>query len=149
MGGSNPAAEDPTALRVTIKVALNEIAAEVADALRRAQLGFPVYLTVPNSGDSLATVACPLDPSDEDWSQASEIVCRIVGKRLGGGRRLRGRELVCTIANPTMAVTEVSIERTETANIARPRCGRRLILSPIRGPGASRPPVRAVVPKGG
>jgi hypothetical protein len=131
MDRSNPAAEDPTALRATIKVGLNEIAAEVADALRHAQLDFPVYLTVPNSGDSLATVACPLDPSDEDWSRASGIVCRVIGERLGGGRRLRGRELVCAIANPIMAVTEVSIERTETATIARPAVADDLSCRPL------------------
>ena len=31
----------------------DEIAAEVATALRDAHLDFPVFLTVPNSGDSL------------------------------------------------------------------------------------------------
>ena len=39
--------------RTVIKSLLNDIAAEVGDAIRKARLDFPVYLTVPNSGDAL------------------------------------------------------------------------------------------------
>ena len=103
-------AGDPEAQRTAIKSLLNDIAAEVGDAIRNARLDFPVYLTVPNSGDALATIACPLDNlSDEEWSQASEIVCKVIGKRLGG-MRLRGRPLVCAAANPTVAAAEVAVE---------------------------------------
>jgi hypothetical protein len=118
MDESNQTAEDPAAQRASIKSALHEIVAEVADALRRAQLDLPVYLTVPNSGDSLATVACPLDPSDDDWFKASRIVCSVIAKRLGDGRRLRARELVCAIANPAMAAAEVTVESIQSAGIA-------------------------------
>ena len=97
---------DPEAQREIIKLALDEIAAEVGTALREAHLDFPVFLTVPNSGDSLATMACPLDPSDGDWSHASAIVCRIIGQRLGDVR-LRGRPLHCAVANGTIAATDV------------------------------------------
>jgi hypothetical protein len=74
--------KDPEPQRAVIRSALDEIADEIGTALRGANLDFAVYLTVPNSGDSLATMACPLDPSDAEWSQASAIVCRIIGKRL-------------------------------------------------------------------
>jgi hypothetical protein len=80
---------------------LDEIAAEVATTLRDAHLDFPVFLTVPNSGDSLATMASPLDPSEGDWSHASAIVCRIIGQRLGDAR-LRGNPMHCAVANATM-----------------------------------------------
>jgi hypothetical protein len=80
---------------------LDEIADEVGTALRDAHLDFPVYLAVPNSGDAVATVACPLDPSDEDWSNAAAIVCRIMAKRLGVVR-LRSRGLVCAVAGTSM-----------------------------------------------
>ena len=96
----------PEAQREIIRLALDEIAAEVGTALRDAHLDFPVFLTVPNSGDSLATMACPLDPSDRDWSHASAIVCRIIGQRLGDVR-LRGRALHCAVANATMGAAEV------------------------------------------
>jgi hypothetical protein len=85
---------------------LNEIAAEIGVALRDAGLDFTVYLTVPNSGDALTTVACPLDPSSEDWSKASAIVCRITSQRLGIVR-LRSRRLVCAVAEATMSAGDV------------------------------------------
>ena len=116
-------AGDPEAQRTLIKSLLNDIAAEVGDAIRNARLDFPVYLTVPNSGDSLATIACPLDPSDEDWSQASEIVCKVIGKRLGG-MRLLGRPLVCAAANPTVAAAaEVAVESIQPSGVAEPVAG--------------------------
>ena len=90
----------------------NEIAAEIGVALRDAGLDFPAYLTVPNSGDALATVACPLDRSDEDWSKASAIVCRIMGKRLGVVR-LRSNRLVCAVAGPTMSAGDVISDGTD------------------------------------
>jgi hypothetical protein len=96
----------PEAQREVIRQSLNEIAAEVATALRDARLDFPVFLKVPNSGDSLSTMACPLDPSDSDWSHASAIVCRIIGQRLGDAR-LSGRSLHCAVANATMGAADV------------------------------------------
>src|ERR1700681_843161 len=99
----------PDAQREITQQSLDEIAAEVATSLRDAHLDFPVFLTVPNSGDPLATMASPLDPSDGDWSHASAIVCRIIGQRLGDVR-LRGRALHCAVANATMGATEVMAE---------------------------------------
>jgi hypothetical protein len=96
----------PEAQREFINLALDEMAAEIGTSLRDAHLDFPVFLTVPNSGDSLATMACPLDPSDSDWSHASAIVCRIIGRRLGDAG-LRGRSLHCAVANATIAVADV------------------------------------------
>src|SRR3982074_912163 len=97
---------EPDAQRAATRPLLDELAAEVGIALREAHLDFPVFLTVPNSGESLATMACPLDPSDADWSRASAIVCRIVGQRLGDAR-LRGRALHCAVANATIGAAEV------------------------------------------
>ncbi len=94
------------AQREIIRESLNEIAAQVGTALREAHLDFPVFLTVPNSGESLATIATPLDPSDADWSHASAIVCRIIEQRLGDVR-LRGRALHCAVANGAIAATDV------------------------------------------
>jgi hypothetical protein len=105
--------DEPEAQRDIIKESLNELAADIGMAMREASLDFPVYLTVSNSGKSLATMASPLDPSDSDWSRASAIVCRIIGQRLGGVR-LRGRSLHCAVANATMGAAEVTADvRTE------------------------------------
>jgi hypothetical protein len=80
----------PEAQRTIVRLALNELASEIGTSLRDTHLDFLTYLTVSNSGASIATMACPLDPSDTQWAQATAIVCRIIGQRLGDVR-LRGR----------------------------------------------------------
>jgi hypothetical protein len=86
------------AQRDAIRQSLNEITNDIGMAMRDVGLTFPLYITVRNSGDSLVTIATPLDPSDADWQQASAIVCRTLEERVGCGH-LRGRELACAIAN--------------------------------------------------
>ena len=95
------------AQREIIRQSLNEIANDVGMALRDVGLRFPVYLTVPNSGDALATFATPLDPSDEDWLQASTIVSRIVSKTLGD-IPLRNRRQECAMARGSMCAADVT-----------------------------------------
>ena len=97
------------AQRDLIRQSLNEIANDLSMEMRDAALDFPVYMTVPHSGNSLATIATPLDPSDEDWEKVTAIVCRILQKRIGGGR-LRGTELTCVIAPGSMAAADVTTE---------------------------------------
>jgi hypothetical protein len=99
----------PEAQREIIRLLLDEIATEVGTSLRDAHLDFPVYITVPNSGQSVAGMACPLDPCDSDRASASAIVCRIIGQRLGDVR-LRGRPLHCAVANAKIAATDVMAE---------------------------------------
>jgi hypothetical protein len=50
-------------------------------------LHFPVFMTVRDNGDSLATIATPVNPS----VRASAIVCQIIEKKIGGGRQTRRR----------------------------------------------------------
>jgi hypothetical protein len=96
--------------RNTIRQSLDAIVNDIGMAMRDVGLTFPVYITVRNSGNSLATIATPLDPSDEDWSRASAIVCQIIGKRIGNGR-LYGRELPCAVANsPSMSAAGMAGE---------------------------------------
>jgi hypothetical protein len=96
------------AQREIIREALNEIANDVGMMLRDEGLHFPVYITVRNSGDSLATIATTLDPTDTEWSRTSAIVCEVIEKRIGGGK-LRGRELPCAVANGApISVAEVT-----------------------------------------
>ena len=84
--------------RKIIREALNEIASDVGMMLRDEGLRFPVYITVRNSGDSLPTIATTLDPTEAEWSRAAEIVCEVIGNRIGSGK-LCGRELPCAVAN--------------------------------------------------
>ena len=84
--------------RDIIRQSLDAIVADIGMKMRDIGLTFPLYITVRNSGDALVTIATSLDPSDTDWQQASEIVCRTLEERVGCDR-LRGRELNCAIAN--------------------------------------------------
>jgi hypothetical protein len=59
------------AKRDIIRHSLPELVNDIGMAMRDADLRFPAYITVRDSGHSLATIATPLDPSDEDWSRAS------------------------------------------------------------------------------
>jgi hypothetical protein len=86
------------AQRDIIRQSLNEIANDIGMAMRDVGLTFPLYMTVRNSGEALVTIATTLDPSNADWQQASEIVCRIIEEKVGCDR-LRGQELPCAIAN--------------------------------------------------
>ena len=95
----DPLTEDTLdAHRDIIRRSISEIANDIGMAMRDVGLTFPLYITVRNSGDSLVTIATPLDPSDEQWQHAREIVCRTLEERVGCGR-LGGRELTCAIAN--------------------------------------------------
>jgi hypothetical protein len=97
------------AQRDIIRESLNEIVADIGMAMRDEGLHFPVYITVRNSGDSLATIATPLDPSDDDWSHAAAIVCRVLEKKIGRGK-LTGHELACAVANSApMSAAEVAL----------------------------------------
>ena len=84
--------------RDIIRQSLDAIVNDIGMAMRDVGLTFPLYITVRNSGDALVTMMTPLDPSDEQWQHAREIVCRTLEERVGCGR-LGGRELACAIAN--------------------------------------------------
>jgi hypothetical protein len=97
--------------REIIRSNLTEIAADIGMVMRDAGLSFPVFLTVRDSGDSLATMATPLDPSDQDWQRASAIVCQIMERKIGGDAKLRGWGLVCAVANAApMSAAEVTTD---------------------------------------
>ena len=104
-----PFDNDIDARRGIIRQSLDAIANDVGMALRDAGLRFPVYLTLPNSGDALATFATPLDPSDKDWLQASTIVSRIVSKTLGD-LPLRSRPQKCAMARATISAADVTAD---------------------------------------
>jgi len=92
--------------REVIRRSLEEIATGVETALRDANLEFPVYLVIPNSGGAIITFATVLDPPDADWSKASAIVCQRVSDKLGG-IRLGTRPLQCSVANAKIEAADV------------------------------------------
>jgi hypothetical protein len=94
--------------REIIRRSLDEIASNIGMVMRDVGLRFPVFMTVPDNGDSLATIATPLDPSNEDWERASAIACHVIGQKIGD-RKLRHRELLCAVANAVpMSAAEVT-----------------------------------------
>jgi hypothetical protein len=95
--------------RETIRQSLDAIANDIGMALRDIGLTFPVFLTVPNSGLSLVTFATPIDPTDEDWSRATEIVCQAIEGRIGASK-LRGAALQCAMARATMSAADVTAD---------------------------------------
>jgi hypothetical protein len=95
--------------RELIRQLLDAIANDIGMAMRDAGLDFPIFLTVPASGSALATVGCPLDPSDEDWSCASAIACHAISNKIGGPR-LRGRPLPCAMVKSQMATADSTNE---------------------------------------
>jgi len=92
--------------REIIRISLTEITKDVGIAMRDVGLTFPIFATVPNSGEALATIATPLDPTDADWHNATAIFCKIVGDKLGG-RKLRGRGLACAVANGAVSAADI------------------------------------------
>ena len=105
--------DEPEAQRAIVRLALDEIATETNIAFRKSGLSFPVGLAIPSSGYALITMITPIDPSEEDWAQATGIVRHIVSSKLGG-IRMRSRPLPCTMVNATMGAAEVTADmRTE------------------------------------
>jgi hypothetical protein len=95
------------AQRSIIRQSLDQIAADVGAALLKADLTFPIGLTIPSSGRALLTIVTQNDPSDEEWAQASKIIRCIVSKKLDG-IKLRSRLLPCTMVNTPISVAEIS-----------------------------------------
>jgi hypothetical protein len=104
------AADRLDTLRENTRKSLNEMTNDIGMALRDAGLMFPIFITVPTSGVALATIATPLDPSDQDWENVRAIVNGIIEKKLGCGK-LRSRELTCAVANAApMTAADVTAE---------------------------------------
>jgi len=93
--------------RAILRHSLDQIAAEVGVALCDGGLDYPIYMSVPNSGDALGMIITPVDPSDDDWGKVVAIFSKIVEERLGCGG-LRSRDLPCAApANSSMSAADV------------------------------------------
>jgi hypothetical protein len=95
--------------REIIRGCLNEIIVDVESRLRAEGLSSAIFLTVPNSGDAVVSMATPLDPSDEDWSHIVEIVCGTVSERLNG-LKLRSQDMICGAVNAKMGAADVTAD---------------------------------------
>jgi hypothetical protein len=93
--------------REILTQSLNEVASDIGMALRDVGLNFPLFITVRQEGDALATIATPHDPSDEDWQAAVAIVCRIISGKTECGK-LRGRQLACVMVPGSITAADVA-----------------------------------------
>jgi hypothetical protein len=85
---------------------LDEITAEVAAKMRDENLHSSVNIVVP-SRHSLVTIGGTRDLPSEKWSRVSEIVCEVIGQKLGR-EGLRGRPLVRATAIAMMSAGDVT-----------------------------------------
>ena len=69
------------AKRDIIRRSLNDILEDIEVALGDAS--YSVFLSVPNTGISLATLTSPLNPSEEEWNGIVKVACEVIHKRLG------------------------------------------------------------------
>jgi hypothetical protein len=101
--------ESIEAKRETIKRSLDKIAADIGAGLRDVNLYYPVYICIPGSGNAVASMMTPDDPSDSDWGRIESIVREIISEYLDG-MGLRSTELPCTMVNAPMSAAAISAD---------------------------------------
>jgi hypothetical protein len=94
------------AKRQSIRDSLDQIVSEIHTAVVEAGLDYPIYVSVPSSGNSLLTIITPLDPTDGEWDRISQIACDIVAKKTGA-ERMASRPIACAMAGAKMGSVEV------------------------------------------
>jgi hypothetical protein len=100
--------EHYTEVREILTSSLEQICAEASLALQQSSFNFQLFLMVPATGNSMLSVATPADPSDEDWSRATDIVIDIV-KRKTGMQGLCARERPCAATDAPIDAVEISL----------------------------------------
>jgi hypothetical protein len=94
------------AKRKIIRRSLDEITAEVEQAMRVANIRSPVHIAVP-SRHSLVTIGSTRDLPSEEWSRMSSIVCEVIGQKLGR-EGLRGRPLARATATAKLIAADMT-----------------------------------------
>lgn len=97
------------ASRGRLALLLDDVAAEVSDALNEAGLRIPIFFSIPSSGSSYLTLATPCDPTNQSWACVCEIVCRIVASKIGVAT-LRSSDLPCVAAGVQMGAADLLAE---------------------------------------
>ena len=92
--------------RATLRQSLDEMATGLGTALHEAGLNYPVYFTVPHSGDALATIITSVDPPLGDWEKVVRIFSKLIEERLGASG-LRSRDLTCKAVNLAVSGADV------------------------------------------
>jgi hypothetical protein len=87
--------------RARLRPCLDDVAEEAISALQEADLTMPVYFAVPSSGSAILTFMTCHDPSDADWSKATQIICDVAGRKIQV-ENLIGRALRCAPSGNSM-----------------------------------------------
>jgi hypothetical protein len=96
--------------RERIRDSLDAISNDLAMEMRDAGFGsIPIYIVVPQTGDALAALVTPLDPSDENWSLNLQIAYRVIQEKIGCGK-IWSRALACAMVNGPIAAAEVATQ---------------------------------------
>ena len=98
--------------REIIRKALTEIVQEVGAKMRAADLTYPVFMTVPSSGDAIMTFATPVDGGNvgnDEWPKISAIIQEIISDHLDG-IALRGQALPCAMVNAKMNAADIILD---------------------------------------
>lgn len=74
---------DVTVHRERAKTMLDQIAAEVKQALTDKGIDLSLFFLIPSSGDSVLIFGTSADPSDDLWNRVAEIVAPIVQQSVG------------------------------------------------------------------
>jgi hypothetical protein len=100
--------EDFDQNREMVRQSRDAISADIGMAMRDAGLGaIPTYIVLSNSGNALAMVMTPLDPSQADWDRVMEIACQVIQAKLGT-ERLHTREMAWVMANDPSGAADVT-----------------------------------------
>src|SRR5208283_3826564 len=94
--------------------ALDKIVADVTLALDDAGIAIPVFFIIPTSGEALLSFATALDPSEQEWSRACDIIVGIVQKALDL-TGLQARPVVCAASRIPMGGACVTAAGDEAA----------------------------------
>ena len=84
--------------RELIRQSLDQIAAELECEMLELGLDFPVYLSVPNSGEGFISFITSEHPPLEKWEEVTTILSRLISGRLSGAN-LRSVDRTCAVVN--------------------------------------------------
>jgi hypothetical protein len=86
--------DDMVRHRARARNLLSKITRQIRKALDDAGISLDVFVTIPSSGEAIATIGTAANPTDEVWDRTSKIISSIVGESVGL-TRTRCREVAC------------------------------------------------------
>jgi hypothetical protein len=98
-----------------IRQSLDQIAAELEREMLQVGLNFPVYLSVPNSGEALISFITSEHPPFREWEEVTAILSRLISSRLSGAN-LRSVDRAWAVVNSKPASAADVTAAADSAN---------------------------------